>query len=434
MMKLNNLTLYVMIPLTAFIASVGADQRTFAQLSPCGCQEPVCGCEGVCVEPACCDSAGCDSICCDSCDLGCSLGSCCCLENLPCLDNCCLGDPYSLFGECQGYSAGGWIQLGYQSKNLPAFNNYKDHLQLQQGWLWAEKAIDARCGFDIGGRIDYVYGTDGPNTQSFGTDPIGWDNSWDNGGAYGHAIPQLYVEAGYGDLSVKAGHFFTNIGYEVVPATGNFFYSHAYTMNFSEPFTHTGFLASYNVSEDVTFQGGYVLGWDSGFDDNGDAWLGGVTVDLTDRLTVAYASIAGRFNEAWAGPPVSERGYMQSVVANYAFNDCCSYIFQTDFIDSEDALGNEIRNTYGINQYLIRSINDCFAVGTRFEWWAASIAGSDRQNIFDWTVGANYRPHANLVIRPEIRFDWVDEAVFLLDDPAAGNNQTTFGIDAILTF
>lgn len=393
------------------------------QLTSCDCNEPICGCELVRVEPPCCDNNSCDS-----------MHSGDCLGKLSCCGSCCLGDPYSLFGEHCGYSVGGWVQLGYQNENLPAFNNYKNHLQLQQGWLWAEKTIDARCGFDIGGRIDYVYGTDGPNTQAFGTDPVGWDNPWDNGGAYGHAIPQLYIEAGYGDLSVKVGHFFTTIGYEVVPATGNFFYSHAYTMNFSEPFTHTGVLATYAVSEDVTFHGGYVLGWDSGFDDNGDAWLGGLAVDLTDRLNVAYASVAGRFNETWAGPPVAERGYMQSVVANYAIDDRCNYILQTDYVATEDASGEEVRNTYGINQYLIRSINDCFAVGTRFEWWAASFAGSDREDIYEWTIGMNYRPHANLVVRPEIRFDWVDDATFLLDNPSGGNNQTTFGVDAILTF
>ena len=77
-------------------------------------------------------------------------------------------------------------------------------------------------------------------------------------------LPQLYVEAGYGDLSVKAGHFYTIIGYEVVQATGNFFYSHAYTFNFSEPFTHTGVLAQYDASERLTFYGGYSLGIDSG--------------------------------------------------------------------------------------------------------------------------------------------------------------------------
>ena len=55
-----------------------------------------------------------------------------------------------------------------------------------------------------------------------------------------------------GDLSIKAGHFFTLIGYEVVGATGNFFYSHAFTMNNSEPFTHTGVLGTYDLGDGYT--------------------------------------------------------------------------------------------------------------------------------------------------------------------------------------
>ena len=47
---------------------------------------------------------------------------------------------------------------------------------------------------------------------------------------------------GYNDWKIKLGHFYTPIGYEVVPANGNFFYTHAYTMQYGEPFTHTGVL------------------------------------------------------------------------------------------------------------------------------------------------------------------------------------------------
>ena len=36
-----------------------------------------------------------------------------------------------------------------------------------------------------------------------------WDNDWDNGGAYGHALPQAYLEVGYNRLKAKIGHFFT---------------------------------------------------------------------------------------------------------------------------------------------------------------------------------------------------------------------------------
>lgn len=432
-MKLSKLALIAAIACGTYTGNVFADQTNDIQLVSCDCDEPVCGCEAVCDTDDCCDS-GCDSAC-DACGPSCGLGLGSCLSCLDC--DCCLGDPYSLFGECCGVSAGGWVQLGYTSRALPAFNTYQDNLQLQQAWLYAEKAVDGSCGLDIGGRIDYIYGTDGPNTQAFGTDPRGWDNSWDNGSQYGSALPQLYGEVAYGDLSIKAGHFYTIIGYEVVQATGNFFYSHAYTFNFSEPFTHTGALATYTPSDDITVWGGYSLGWDSGFDDNGDAWLGGASLGLTDRLSVTYASVAGRFAEPWANGS-TERGYMQSVVADYQINDCLNYVFQTDFLDTEDVAGNEVRNSYGINQYLIHSINDCLGVGTRFEWWAARGPGfgfpadAGRQNIYAWTLGMNYRPHANLVFRPEVRFDWMDDEVSLLQN--GDRDQTTFGVDAILTF
>ncbi len=78
-------------------------------------------------------------------------------------------------------------------------------------------------------------------------------------------MPQAYGTVAYDKLSVKVGHFYTPAGYEVVPATGNFFYSHAFTWNFTEPFTHTGALASYAASDELTLMGGWVAGWDSGF-------------------------------------------------------------------------------------------------------------------------------------------------------------------------
>ena len=86
-----------------------------------------------------------------------------------------------------------------------------------------------------------MYGVDGYDTQSFGNNPGRWDflNDFDHG-IYAFAIPQAYAELANGDFSVKLGHFFTIVGYEVVPAPGNFFFSHSFTMYNSEPFMHTG--------------------------------------------------------------------------------------------------------------------------------------------------------------------------------------------------
>jgi hypothetical protein len=374
---------------------------------------------------------GCDGGGCDSGGCGCGLGAP--LRELGAM--CDLGDPYSLFGEHCNFSAGGWVQMGYTSKELPAFNTYDDHFQLQQAWLWAEKSIDTSGGFDIGGRIDYVYGTDGPNTQAFGTGNRGWDNSWDHGGQYGHAIPQLYLEAGYGDFSVIAGHFYTIIGYEVVPATGNFFYSHAYTFNFSEPFTHSGALAKYTPSEDLTFWGGYSFGNDSGFDNNGDTFLGGVALGLTDDLTLTYAVNAGRLLEPWGGAtggPLAITGYQHSLVSDFQVSDSLNYVFQSDLLTSRFADGTDAFSTVGINQYLIKSFGDCWGAGARFEWWNVETGIGPSQDLFQLTLGINHRPHANVVIRPEIRWDWDDDGFGALEN--GDDDQTTFGIDTVITF
>jgi len=426
-MKLSKLALIAAIACGTYAGNVFADQTNDIQLvsceSDCDCGEPVCGCE-----PACDDA--CDDACdagCDSAGLGLGLGDCGIASRLGCGD-CCLGDPYSLFGECNGIAVGGWMQLGYFTDTTANFNTLADNVQLQQGWLFAEKAIDSSCGFDIGGRVDYVYGTDGPDTVAFGNPVPGYDTNegWARGGQYGNALPQLYLEAGYGDMSVKVGHFYTIIGWEVVQATGNFFYSHANTMYNSEPFTHTGALFTYNHSDDVTLYGGYVEGWDSGFQDNGDAFIGGVSLGLTDRLSVTYAAVGGRFNTPVGG--ATEQGYMHSVVADYAVSDDVQYIFQSDLLDTNE------RQTFGINQYLIKTINDCVSVGTRVEWYQIADPTTDAvlHDTWNWTAGINYRQSANLTFRPEIRYDWYDG--WDANTAAPADDSFKFGIAAVMTF
>ena len=140
--------------------------------------------------------------------------------------------------------------VGRARTTCSAFDDYPDHLNLDQAWVYFEKIAEAdACSADWGYRFDMVYGVDAQKTQAFGNDDNVWDVSFDNG-SYGWAMPQAYAEVGFGDWSVKVGHFFTLVGYEVIPATGNFFYSHSYTMFNSEPFTHTGVLGTYTASDD----------------------------------------------------------------------------------------------------------------------------------------------------------------------------------------
>jgi len=152
------------------------------------------------------------------------------------------------------FAAASWI------RPAQAGNNH-------QSWVYVEKAADGSEGLDRGFRFDGMCGTDAGDTQAFGNQPGTWDylNGFDRGSGYGFAIPQLYGELAYEDFSLNGGHSFTIIGYEVVPAPDNFFFSHAFKMYDSEPFTHAGALLRYSGLDMFDFYAGWTAGWDTGF-------------------------------------------------------------------------------------------------------------------------------------------------------------------------
>lgn len=350
-------------------------------------------------------------------------------------------DPWELFPEtCGGLKIGGWLQMGYHTAGANGdgtgmFNDYPNVVQLQQAWAYVERATDnGGYGWDWGFRLDYVYGTDAQDTQAFGGQPNAWDNPWDNGFYYGHAIPQLYAEVAYNDLKVKVGHFYTICGYEVVQAPDNFFYSHAFTMYLAEPFTHTGALAEYPVSDNVTVWGGWTAGWDTGFSSNGgDIFLGGASVTLRDWLTLTYTTTMGDFGWDFTVGPITfagsdSNGYSHSIVVDMDITSRLKYVFQSDYIDNDlfhfgaDPFG--FHTSWGINQYLLYSISDRLGVGARVEYF-----DQGAYEVTAATLGLNVKPRANFILRPEVRFeDWSTGNLIGRQD------STVFGIDAIVTF
>ena len=323
-----------------------------------------------------------------------------------------------------GLNFGGWTQIGFHNKQSIAdgFFDYPDRVAVHQQWLYAEKAADGALGMDWGFRFDAVYGIDANNTQAFGNPRRASGRArWDYAtafehGPYGWALPQAYAELAVGDLSIIGGHFYTSIGYEVVPAPDNFFYSHAYTMNHSEPFTHTGFLATYQVSDQLKVYGGWTAGWDTGFDQfgSGSNFLGGFSYALTPDIDFTYMTTIGDFG--WIG----RDAYMQSLVLEVQLTESWEYVFQSDLLAVGAPTGEGVSDSFGINQYLFYTLDDCWAFGGRVEWYKPEgISG------YQAGVGVNYRPHSNVVLRPEVRQEWA---------PGAGLDQTVFGIDAVLTY
>lgn len=422
-------------------ASAGSLTQEFNQLI--GVSHEACA-EDACGEEACCEE---EEPCCE--DVGCCGETSCCGGGYLCGPD----EAWTLTGALCGddpcnppaVTIGGWSQNGYHDKSDGLFNSHPDQIVSHQNYIYAEKVADGSEGFGWGFRGDYVYGADAQDTQAFG-EPYPqshWDTEWDHG-IYGSAIPQLYAEVAMGDLSVKAGHFYTPVGYEVVTAPDNFFYSHSYTMYNSEPFTHTGVLGTYSATDNVTVYGGWVAGWDTGFDafsdgdgSDGSALLGGAGVGLNDITTVTYIFLVGDMG-------TRGEGYNHSVVIDNALTDKLNYVFQTD-LNEFNAPGG-LNHAIGVNNFLIYSLNDQLGIGGRAEWWKAKIDNDaiNDGSVYQVTGGLNYKPMANLVIRPEVRYQWGQEDIINGLAGAVSNSgptgkpgvdeQAIFGVDAILTF
>ncbi|MEW6039334.1 MAG: porin [Pseudomonadota bacterium] len=403
-----------------------------------------------------------------------------------------------------GLTVGGWVNASvtYNASspsdnfNGPVtFNDRAGEPQMNQLYLYLQRAIEVGPeAWDIGGRFDFMYGTDAIFTQAYGipyVDPRTgrpldrghWDlhlSSWSDR-FYGIALPQAYAEFNVpvGDgLSVKAGHFYTPIGYEAVTAPDNFFITKPYTFQFG-PFTHVGLLGNYAVDGNWMVSAGAVTGSATGgFDGTWDQQLGnwdflggGVWTSDDENYSISLNSTAGgrseQFGDLWA---------MYSLIGKAAFFDgLLHYVIEHSHGYADNVrTANYTRNGgqledaewYGINQYLFYNLDREWSVGLRGEWWrdnngfrvsgpprcSGSVningAGTARpyacnpnfsavypfqgSGYYALTVGLNWKPLSWVILRPNARYDWSDNIKIF--DTGKRSDQFLFSADVIVTF
>ena len=293
---------------------------------------------------------------------------------------------------------------------------------------------------------------------------------------YGIALPQAYGEAylpfGNG-VNVKVGHFYTPIGYETVPANENFFYSHAYTMQYGEPFTHTGALSNYSIDSNWAVMGGITTGsatggWDGGWDKQLGNWSGiaGTTWTSDDKGTSlnvsgTYGNASEHTNNKWA---------LYSIVLKHNFTDKTHFVLQHDhgFADQVSTWGANVdpankvnAQWYGINSHLYYDLKDNLSIGMRAEWFrdqngfrvfapgrvsaatngsgysyalpggASSGAGA---GYYELTWGLNWKPTKWLNLRPNVRYDWIDSTSTTNQFGDGKQDQVLFSNDFTVTF
>jgi hypothetical protein len=369
-----------------------------------------------------------------------------------------------------GIDVNGWFSNGftYNAVDPPShyngtlsFNDRANRWLGDQMYFVMQRQIDtSERMFDFGGRMDFLYGTDARFTKAVGLELNQDGTPGLNAGQrfYQMAFPQFYSEVGIGNLSIKAGHFYTIIGYETVTAPDNFFYSHAYTMQYGEPFTHTGILSSLAVTDNLNVFNGMHLGWDifnvnnvaPGFTNRG-SYLGGINWSGLDGLfSLAVTGTAG--NELDASGANYQSRTLISIVAITQLTENIQWIYQSDIARQLGGSGvTPGRNAewYGVNNYLLAQLTDTIRGGIRWEWFrdddGARVAAVGQGNpagvggfagdFYEVTAGFNWTPMPNMTFRPEMRWDWYDPAAGIAARPyndATQGGMFTSAVDAIL--
>jgi len=327
-------------------------------------------------------------------------------------------NPFRFFDHPEkGFRFGGWVDAGWYQEQTGLFNQARrQRVHFNQVWFFAEKQL-ATDHFDLTLRGDLVFGQDAQRFQAFGNSPFGTSNDWDNSldhGSYGWALPQFYSDLHYAKGKVRSGHFLSPFGYENGPAVENFFYSHTFSYTNSQPHTMTGVLVDHNLSEQTGIYGGYIYGWDSAFDDAGDAGIFGITHRTDSGIALTYNSSFGRLGHRG-------NGYYQNLSAAYQLTERLQVAVETTWLDTNSV------EEFGVASYGIFKINDRWSAGSRAEYWRSEVTGSTTQtSVHSYTYGLNYRPHPNIVMRPELRTDYGNAAV--------ADGDTGYAFDVVITF
>jgi hypothetical protein len=358
-----------------------------------------------------------------------------------------------------GYAQGGWFYdaTAPQKGVGPTFmglNNYKSIVTLDKVSLNIERTVDpAKESFDIGGRMEGIFGADASLIHSNGL----WDtqtghNQWDLLQAYvDMTLPYIPVRLRFGKWIELAGfeHFSANI-YGAFGDPARAFYSYSYQFLFAEPGTQTGLLATYVLNPQWTFDLGTTLGWNQSLRDANHALdiLGRVTYVPSDKTTVIFVMTEGPEFPAGFGhnlPAGDSRNWWTAMdlVVTHKVTDKLSLGLGVDYVVTPKIPGTQdkAKQWGGVAGYASYAIDPHFTLNTRVEWYKDAAAGFSNAapvgaNYCEITGGVAIRPFpkdkilANLLFRPEIRYDHADRSVFSTGD----RDQLTFSIDGLITF
>jgi hypothetical protein len=167
-----------------------------------------------------------------------------------------------------------------------------------------------------------------------------------------------------------------------------------------------------------------------------------------------YAISSGRASF----PLDDDNRFVYSLVFQHQLSESLKYVLVHNLGVERNIteLGGADAEWYGLNQYFLYTINKCWAVNARAEWLrdddGVRVAGPGNVpgirawpgggyagDFFEVSLGLNWRPNGNWLVRPEVRWDWYDGPAGPGVEPlpfnaGASDDQMTFAVDAIFSF
>lgn len=320
--------------------------------------------------------------------------------------------------------------------NLGRVFDLKDNRPtLNQLDLNIERPVDLTSHhWDVGGRVEMLYGSDARFIHSNGLLDGG---DFFHGPEYQFDLPQLYVDVGIplgNGLRVRVGKF---LFFKQIDPNASVFYSHSFSFGAALPYTLTGITGYYPISNQLSVEGGISRGWDQSLRDNNGAidGLARVRYDLSDQTSLSLAAIIG--------PELNhDNSHYRTTVDFTVSHQATDQI--TLLLDA--VLGTQPRasavgdaNWYGIAGYAIYRFNEYLSLAGRLEWYRdeEGLTTAIPQTLYEATVGVTISPFphdavgANFKLRPELRGDYSSKRFF---DGLSRHEQYTFAIDAIFNF
>jgi hypothetical protein len=363
----------------------------------------------------------------------------------------------------------GWVESGFtgnvdgpkDNQNFGRlFDDRSNEFVMNQAVITAERALDPKIGFDLGFKLQLLFGTDAHFIQS-----LGMRNHSTGTGLYRADIPEAYLNVHLpifteGGVDLKLGKFVTLEGAETIDPRTNPFYSHTYIFNFGIPFNHTGALFTLYATKQLNLVAGVTRGVNTSIDDNNDAaaFHGGIGLHLNEEKLVISAA-------THIGPETphndSDLRYLNTITTTWKITDKLTSITDLNYTHDDGADAS----AYGVAQYLTYAINDKITAKIRGEIWrddkgffVAQFAdpgdpmralsgestidprtvGGGRTTYGALTIGLDIKPPVpkpltGLTIRPELRVDYSFSDTRPFND---SNDDTMFtaALDVIVTF